>query len=384
MTDGIYAALSQWLFEEALPFWAENGVDRTDGGYVEHLRLDGTNPNVDYKRTRVIGRQIYVFSHAALLGWSEGANFARHGYDYLIRNAWLGAEGGWARRLDRRGSVKDATPDLYDLAFVLFALGWYYRASGDKEALGWAHRTADFIDASMRHPSGTGFLTTRPEIGPRLQNPHMHLLEAALANLNASGDARFRTLADEVVELFNDHFLDPATHTLGEQFNPDWSRVSGDVSRTVEPGHHFEWAWILADYQRTTERDMRSVVRQLVDFAERYGVDEESGGTFDFVRNDGVVLDRGLRVWPSAERIQAAVAMFELDGRDPRPVFEKTGRLLLERFLSHTPRGTWIDHFTAAGKVNVDKIPASTLYHLMLAFSEMLRVKEKAALAFAG
>jgi N-acylglucosamine 2-epimerase/mannose-6-phosphate isomerase len=158
--------------------------------------------------------------------------------------------------------------------------------------------------------------------------------------------------------------------------------VSGDAGRMVEPGHQFEWAWILSGYQQATGQDMRLLVRRLVEFAERYGVDEESGATWDVVRDDGVVLDRGMRVWPHTERIQAAVAMFELDGRDPRLVFDKTGKLLFERFLSHAPRGTWIDHFNANGTPKVDKIPASTLYHVMIAFAEMLRVEEAVTRAF--
>jgi N-acylglucosamine 2-epimerase/mannose-6-phosphate isomerase len=381
-TADAYTAVRRWLFDGALPFWAERGIDRANGGYVEHLLLDGSNPNVDFKRVRVIGRQIYVFSHAALLGWSEGLALAHHGYDFLTQHAWLGEKGGWARQLDRKGAVKDATPDLYDLAFVLFGLGWFYRASGDADALHWAHRTVDFLESQMRHPCGRGFFSEKPESGPRLQNPHMHLLEAALVNLRATGDARFGALADEVAELFLCHFFDPATRTLGEYFNADWSRISGPRGRMIEPGHQFEWAWILSDYQRATGRDLRQIVRMLVEFAEAYGVDADRGATFDVVRDDGVAVDRSLRVWPHTERIQAAVAMFELEGRDPRAVFELTGRFLLDRFLSHAPHGTWIDHFNPEGAPKVDKIPASTLYHVMIGFTEMLRVERTVKRAF--
>ncbi len=68
MADPLDKAVRHWMFEEALPFWAEHGVDRAFGGYVEQLSLDGSDAAVDFKRTRVICRQIYVFSHAALLG----------------------------------------------------------------------------------------------------------------------------------------------------------------------------------------------------------------------------------------------------------------------------------------------------------------------------
>jgi N-acylglucosamine 2-epimerase/mannose-6-phosphate isomerase len=382
VTDTLSAAVRYWLFEEALPFWAENGVDRVFGGYVEQLRLDGTDARLDYKRIRVIGRQIYVFSHAALLGWSDGVALARHGYDFLTRYAWLGPERGWARSLDREGRVKDETPDLYDLAFILFALGWYYRLTADPEALRWALRTLDFLDAHMRHSNRRGFLDQNPSSGPRRQNPHMHLFEAAVINLESGGGARFKALADEMVGLCSDHFYDPATQTLGEYFDDDWARVATDAGQAIEPGHQFEWAWILARYQRGTARDVRDLARGLVAFAEANGVDPESGLTFNLVRRDGLVLDRSSRVWPNTERIQAAAAMFELEGWDPRPVFEQSGWLLLRRFLSGSPRGTWIDRLGEDGTPRSDMIPASTLYHLVIAFSELLRVDDAVSRAF--
>jgi mannose/cellobiose epimerase-like protein (N-acyl-D-glucosamine 2-epimerase family) len=382
MTDTIYASVRWWLFEEALPFWAENGIDRVHGGYVEQLRLDGTDPAVDFKRTRVIGRQIYVFCHAALLGRDDGIALARHGYDFLTTKAWLGPVRGWARVLDRSGCVTDATPDLYDLAFILFGFGWFHRVTNDPEALAWALRTTDFIEREMRHPSGVGFLNQKPATHPRLQNPHMHLLEAALVNLEASGDLRFARLADEIVQLFCNRLFDPTTQTLAEYYDEDWTRMAGDLGHVIEPGHQFEWAWILAGFQRATGRDVGEWVRGLVEFAERHGVDRESGMTLNSVCDDGVALDRGSRVWPNTERIQAAVAMFELFGRDPQSVFEASGRVLMQRFLAHAPRGTWIDRCSPGGTLCVDKIPASTLYHLMIAFAEMLRVENAVACAF--
>jgi mannose/cellobiose epimerase-like protein (N-acyl-D-glucosamine 2-epimerase family) len=383
MADPLNQAVRRWMFEDALPFWAEHGVDRAFGGYVEQLRLDGSDGAVDFRRVRVIARQIYVFSHAALMGHRAYGDLARRGYYYLIGKAWQGPHLGWARLLDRQGRVKDATPDLYDHAFVLFALGWYYRLDKDADVLRWSLSTLDFIDTHMRHSGGRGYFAEVPASGHRKQNPHMHLLEAALVNLEASGDGRFLTLANEMVALFCDHFYDGATQTLGEYFDDSWGRATGDAGRMVEPGHHFEWAWLLAGYQRIVGRDMREFVRGLIAFAEAHGVDRHSHATFNVVRDDGLVLDGGSRTWPNAERIQAAVALFELEGRDPRPMFEQSGRLLLDRYLSHAPRGTWIDHFAADGTPLADTIPASTLYHVFLAFAEMLRVEDQVARAFA-
>lgn len=366
------ADLRRWMFDVALPFWGREGVDPA-GGYVEHFELDG-RAHTATKRVRVICRQIYVFSHAAVLGWADGERLSAHGWRFLTGHAWLGPEEGWARLLDREGRVLDATPDLYDAAFALFACGWRHRASGDAEALAWAHRTLDHLDAHMRHPGGEGFLHERPARGPRQQNPHMHMLEAALVLLESSGEARFRDLADELVTLFARRFYDPATCTLAEFFDEDWRRAPGDTGRLTEPGHQFEWAWILANHQRLTGRDNTALVRGLIASAEAHGVDPVTGAVYNAVRDDGVLIDGGSRTWPNTERMKAAVALYEQDGVDPRPVLEASGRLLLDRYLAGPWPGAWIDAFDAEGMPAVAKTPTSTLYHVFLAFAEALRV----------
>ena len=179
MTQIPFAAIRDWIFRDALPFWAEHGVDREHGGFLEELSPQGGPTACDFKRVRVLARQTYAFSHAAVLGWAPGEALSRLGQDYLVARARLPG-GAWAKTLSRSGAVIDPTIDLYDLAFVIFAMSWRYRASGDGEALGHAHATLDFIQRSMRAPNG-GFVSKLPDDGVLLQNPHMHLTEACLA-----------------------------------------------------------------------------------------------------------------------------------------------------------------------------------------------------------
>jgi mannose/cellobiose epimerase-like protein (N-acyl-D-glucosamine 2-epimerase family) len=383
LTLSSFDVARDWLFGQVLPFWSVHGVDRAHGGYVEELRLDATNPNVDVKRTRVTARQIYVFSHAALLGVPGAIDLARHGYGFLTTNAWLGETGGWARRLDRSGAVIDETPDLYDLAFVLFALGWYYRATKDSDAAIWAERTAVFIDTHMRHRAG-GFLHEMGAASPLQQNPHMHLLEAALVNIEATGGQRYHALAAEVVDLFSRRLYDSQSRTLVEHYDGNWQRLATAAGCFVEPGHHYEWAWILANYQRLTGHRLDGAIRGLVDFSDQFGIDRVSGSVVNAVSVEGIILDPGYRIWPNTERLQAAVAVFEIFGDDPRPVFDTVIRVLFQLFLDRAPSGTWYDRADANGMPSVDKIPASTLYHVMIAVAEMLRIEDAVRTRFDG
>ncbi len=365
------------MFGAALPWWAANGVDRAHGGYIEQMTLDGRDIAAPFKRTRVTARQIYVFSHGYMLGFAKGADIARHGVDFLVSKTWNGPAEGFARRLTREGAMLDPTPDLYDLAFVLFAFSWFHKASGDRTARDWMHRTLDFIETHMRQPGGAGFLHESPPTGWRLQNPHMHLTEACLSAFETTGEKRFGDLARELADLFRTRFFDLESRTLAEYFTDDWSRAPGEEGRITEPGHQFEWAWILNSCRKLLGVDLSAEIRAAASFAEQYGVDKTSCATFNQVRDNGEPIDMGSRTWPNTERIKAAIALWELDGTDPSDIVRSSGALLLERYLANTPHGTWIDAFDAAGRPLVDTAPASTLYHVFLAFAEILRVSDE-------
>ena len=370
------AAIRSWVFDKALPFWASHGLDADNGGYVEQLTLQGGDAEVGFKRTRVTARQIYVFSHAAMLGWERGNELAAPGIDFLTQRAWLGPDKGFARTLTRTGELLDATPDLYDHAFALFAFAWRHKAMRDASSCDWMHRTLDYIETHMRHPGGLGFCHELPATGWRQQNPHMHLTEACLAAHEATGEKRFAETAAELVTLFSTKFFDLRSETLAEYFADDWSRAPGPYGRIVEPGHQLEWAWILNAARKLLGLDTGDRIRALIRFAETHGVDKATGVTYNSIRDDGAPIDRGSRSWPNTERLKAAVALWELDGVDPSAVIEQTAGLLLQRYLGREPAGTWMDAFDDRGVALNKTVPASTLYHVFLAFAEVLRISE--------
>ena len=186
-----YSEIRDWMFNQALPLWGGPGFDAEKGVFREALSLDGqVIPNA-YLRTRVLCRQIYVYSHAAVLGWEEGNALAARAADYLHENAWGGADKGYARLLSAEGEALDPTPDLYDLAFVMFAFSWRYRAGRDPKDLARVHEVLDFIEKKMREQGGAGFWHEWPPHSHRQQNPHMHMLEAALVALRPAAKRGF-------------------------------------------------------------------------------------------------------------------------------------------------------------------------------------------------
>ncbi|MGE0044817.1 MAG: AGE family epimerase/isomerase [Hyphomonadaceae bacterium] len=364
MTTIPFDDIRAWLFEAALPLWAEKGVDPA-GGFYEALDFEGRPVEPGFRRTRVVARQTYVFAHAGRLGWAPGVEISEKGAAHLDA-LYLGPDRGWPR------TNKDDTPDLYDLAFTLFAYAWRHRIAPDEGSMQGMHRVLDFLEAHMCPDEG--FHPALPPGDRQLQNPHMHLLEACLAAFEASGDERFSDTANDLMFLFGERLFKRGV--LTEYFTPDWKRAPGEEGRIVEPGHHFEWAWLIKECGRLIEYDAAAPAKALIDFAERHGV-SPSGAVRQSVRDDGAILDGSSRIWSNTERIKAHLALFELTGADARAPVAASANLLLDRCLSTDVPGLWIDHFDAEGKPLSKNVPASSFYHIFLAFAELLRLEPR-------
>ena len=385
-SDGSAAELQRfhdWLYDRTLPFWQQYGVDREAGGFHERLDLDCQPISTDGKRLVVQARQIYVFSQASVDGLLDHAfETARHGFDFLV--AHYRAERGWRHSVRRDGARLDDRRDLYDQAFVVFALAWWFRASGDRKALEFAEGTLDFLERTLADETNGGYGEGLDSNGrvvrqPRRQNPHMHLLEALLALHDATGEVGYLDRAAALITLAKDRFV--VDGSLRENFAADLTPLRSAAGRLVEPGHHFEWVWLLYRYAELAgpKPDITSLANQLYQFAVEHGIDRRTGGVLDEIDCDGELVKTSRRVWPQTEALKAHVARAALAG-DP----EANGRLdamlatLLRDHLGVPAPGAWREHLAPDGTSITDVMPGSTLYHLVFACSESERLAKLA------
>lgn len=361
---------TDWLHGRAIPYWLEHGVDHDGGGF--HEKLDsGRQPVSDAgKRVMVQARQLYVAADHALLTGSNAARTAANGALTFMRAHCQHPDGGWRFRVTRDGSPQDDTRDLYAHAFILFALAWHHRLDPDGGAKEEAATTLTFLDARMAHPSG-GYHETldasgQPADGIRRQNPHMHLFEAFLEWTAISNDTVWRDRADAMAALFEMRFH--IDGTLREFFTDDLQPLAGDKGRLIEPGHHYEWSWLLHRYESLTgDTRLTAAADQLYRFAERYGIDPASGGIIDTVDCAGAVIQDNRRVWPQTEAIKAHAA------RRSEARLTVQIESLLTGHLDGMPDGAWREHIAADGALLVADLPASSLYHLAMAAAELRR-----------
>jgi mannose-1-phosphate guanylyltransferase/mannose-6-phosphate isomerase len=366
-------AIRRWLFEDCLPLWAGPAIDTVHGGVHEVLGLDGAPGAYAFKRLRVLPRQIYSFAQAGALGWAGMPDgLLKTLFETLVATGWDEEDGGWVHRFNPDGTVQDGRRDTYDQAFVLLALAWLHKAGGFADARPWADRTLDFMDTRLADRRHGGFAEDTSGTAPRRANPHMHMLEAMLAWHDATGEDVFLDRAEAMVELFDTRFFDPVIGTVREFFADDWTPLSGDASvAAAEPGHHYEWAWLLMRFaQKRARPGIDDKARALFATARAFGHHPATGAVADTMQPDGSGLSATARCWPQTEALKAAIALERHGISGAGALRGKIIDVLFDHYLARPVPGGWVDAIDANGKAVAADMPASTLYHVVCALAE--------------
>jgi mannose/cellobiose epimerase-like protein (N-acyl-D-glucosamine 2-epimerase family) len=376
------ATLRPWLIDHVCRFWLTRIHDPA-GGFFENLDTLGAPVANQRRATLGQARLTYVFSHAYLLSGDPAyREAARHGLAFLMRAA-RAPDGGWFRAVSVDGATLDNARDTYDHAFVLFALAWYCRATGDRNAIQLADATWQFMQQRLADPRDGGFFEEvvpgRSEVKlPRRQNPHMHLLEALLALHVATGEKNWLRRAGALIDLFKRRFTDSETGALIEFFAADWSPAPGAEGGLREPGHQFEWVWLLHEYARLSGDDsVKPCAERLFAFGTRFGIDPADGAAFDGVDASGAVVAGTKLFWPQTEYIKACVARAEwLNDDAARRAITTHLALIAKRFMR--PDGaSWHNQLARDGSAVASLTPARVLYHLFLGVAEVERLLNK-------
>lgn len=366
-------AVRSYLLGTLLPFWAECAWDGIDGGYISELRLTGAAVPEAMRSTLVQSRCLYSFSHAAVLGGDHWAfTAARRAFDFLCRR--LRHESGlWVTAAaPRPGGPRDERLDFYDQAFVLFGLAWWHRASGDPSAISLADETWDALEACLADSQAGGWREDSQGRLPRRQNPHMHLLEAAHALLEATGETAWLTRADRIVRLFLERFYDAGSGTVREFLTADLHPDPGAAGRLREPGHSMEWVWLLLHHHRLGGAGaVLAPAATLYTTACRLGVDA-SGHVIETMMAEGEIRDRSHLLWPQMEAVKAALARQEMLGSAPGDAERFLAVIWRDHLSETTP--LWINRLTAEGSPLTDRVPTRLLYHIVLCLAEHLRL----------
>lgn len=384
MPQGVHTTveiMAQQLLTRWVPKWYEAFTDGAKGGFHERVGHSFKPVYAGHRRLLTQCRQLAIYAHALNNGCQ------RHlvpGLDdrfrFIAETFHNQQTGGWHFSVDDSGRLKDKSYDLYTHAFVIFSLAHYYNYSRNDAAKTLLLRAVQFIEAHFRIKGKPGFaealgedLTPAPR--PRRHESHMHLLEACLfaAEIFEGDDkAVFCGCADEIVSLFEDHFYRRDDNVLSEYFTDDLEPAPSSGHIICEPGHYYEWIWLLKKHAAAGGKPGRhdEICHALLAWANTHGFDSEYGGIFDELDEKGEVVADTKRIWPFAEGLKANALMLDSDfDRD-----EIKARIsdLVDVFRRYymQERGFWTEWFARDFTPATDYMPGTTPYHVYFGIME--------------
>ena len=325
--QALAAQVREELTRDILPFWAERMQDG-HGGFLG--RMDGQGQlHPDAPKGAILNARIlWTFASACRVlddpAWKAVADAAF----VQIRDRFHDpVYGGVYWSLDAQGQPLDTKKQYYAIAFAIYGLAEYFRATGKAEALDLAIRLYRDIETHSLDPDKGGYLeaaqrdwspiadmrlSDKDRNDAKTMNTHLHILEGYTALYRVWRDEALRRSLTDLVTLFLERITRTDGH-LGLFFDEDW------VSQTemVSYGHDIEASWLLYESAQVlgdealTERIR--LCSQKMAGAALEGWSPEGGMIYEYDPATGA-KDADRHWWVQAETVVGCLWQYRLRG----------------------------------------------------------------------
>jgi mannose/cellobiose epimerase-like protein (N-acyl-D-glucosamine 2-epimerase family) len=196
------------------------------------------------------------------------------------------------------------------------------------------------------------------------------LFEAFLALYEATGQHAWIDHAQRILDLFRRYLFDERAGSLREFLGRDLASAPPPAGLVREPGHQFEWTWLLHRYATLSgDRAARDHATALYRFGTRFGIHRSgrlAGAAYDEVDPDGAPISATMLLWPQTEAVKAHLARFEGTGDAACLEAAKAlTRLIFEVFVSRQ-RPIWRNQVDRLGRTLQPDAPTRLLYHVIM------------------
>ena len=386
------------LENNILRFWLDKMQDDENGGFYGQMTGRGQLIKEADKGAILNARILWSFSAAyRVLGKKEYLEAATRAKEYFISHFIDHEYGGVFWSLDYKGQPKDTKKQFYAIGFAIYGLSEYARATGDHEALDYAIQLYENIEEHALDHVYNGYIEacTR-EWGvmedmrlsdldanyPKSQNTHLHIIEPytnlyrCMREFQAAQScnyvpaigavlpvaitvpqetfARVEASLRNLIHIFTDHILNPATHHLDLFFEMDWKRGAGHLESY---GHDIECSWLMHEAALVLgDKDILNKVEPIVrEVAEASSKGLNPDGSMIHEANlDAGTVDDDLHWWVQAENVVGWMNIYQYFGDEN--ALQKALRCweYIKQNLIDKENGEWYWSRHKDGSLNLD------------------------------
>lgn len=245
------------LTENILPYWINKMIDEEYGGFYGQITgMEELIPKAA-KGAILNARILWTYSSAyRLLGKEEYLAMATRAKRTIIDYFYDQEYGGIYWSLNYKNQPLDTKKQIYAIAFAIYGLSEYHRATRDEEALFYAIRLFNSIEAYSFDSVKNGYcealtrdwgeiddmrLSAKDVNEKKTMNTHLHIMEAYTSLYRVWKDNRLKEQLCNLIWIFLEKILDYSSGHLQLFFDEDWNCKSYVVSY----GHDIEASWLI-------------------------------------------------------------------------------------------------------------------------------------------
>jgi mannobiose 2-epimerase len=318
---------NEWL--SILDYWMNYVVDKENGGF--YGSVDNMNiPDRDAAKGVVMNcRLLWTFSASFInLKTKKYLEIANRAYNYLIDHFVDHEFGGVYWSVDRQGNMLDGRKQIYGLAFCMYGISEYYKATKSEQALQFCKQLFDDIEKRSFDEVHGGYLeafardwkpvddlrlSEKDDNEKKTMNTHLHVIEAYANLYEAWPDEKLKNRIVGLLDNFDRHFINKETFHLNLFMDEQWHGRSSLVSF----GHDIEAAWLLLSCAETIRHEKYIELYKNyaieIGYAATEGLDNDGGLWYEYEPLDDM-LNEEKHSWPQAEAMIGFLNVYQLTG----------------------------------------------------------------------
>lgn len=339
-----------------LDFWMKHTIDEKQGGFIGRMNNDNVPDNTAPKGVVLNSRILWTFSAAYQLEKKpEYLHMASRAYTYIVDHFIDRKYGGVYWSVDHNGAPLDARKQIYGLAFCIYGLAEYHKASGEKMALHLAKDLVEQIEKNSFDNRGGGYLeaftqgwkliadlrlSEKDDNEKKTANTHLHIIEAYANLYMVWPDEKLKESIKHLLDIFEQYMIDPQTAHLNLFMDENWTVKSSLVSY----GHDIEAAWLLLDCARVLNNEnyiirFKELSIRLAEAAAE-GLDKDGGLWYEYdAEKDHLIKEK--HSWPQAEAMIGFLNAYQLTGKERYLEYFINSWEFIKKHIKDNDKGEW-------------------------------------------
>lgn len=312
-----------------LEYWKHNTVDKTNGGFWGSIDNENKPDASACKGVVLYSRILWTFSAAYRRDQNQAwLDIAAKAYRYIVDHFIDRKYGGVFWSVDNKGQALNTRKQIYGLAFGIYGLSEYYKATGEDMALHLSVNLYRQIEENSFDKKEGGYfeaftqgwkllddmrLSEKDNNEKKTMNTHLHIIEAYANLYSVWKDEPLLESIKHLLDVFEQHFIDSESSHLRLFMDEHWNSKSTLISF----GHEIEAAWLLLHCAETIQNDYytnryKETSIRLTEAAAE-GLDLDGGLWYEFEPETGGLI-REKHSWPQAEALIGFLNAFQLTG----------------------------------------------------------------------